>query len=74
MDLMMVIGASLFNLLFFANFCKQSADLRNNQTIETVITMLIKFILGNFLIVNIKNIINGVAEIMQGVFQIVAPE
>ncbi|MEQ2434484.1 hypothetical protein, partial [Blautia caccae] len=37
-------------------------------------TMLIKFILGNFLIVNIKNIINGVAEIMQGVFQIVAPE
>ena len=74
MDLMMVIGASLFNLLFFANFCKQSADLRNNQTIETVMTMLIKFILGNFLIVNIKNIINGVAEIMQGVFQIVAPE
>nr|WP_288976467.1 hypothetical protein [uncultured Blautia sp.] len=74
MDLMMVIGASLFNLLFFANFCKQSADLRNNQTIETVMTMLIKFILGNFLIVNIKNIINGVTEIMQGVFQIVAPE
>lgn len=74
MDFMMVVGASLFNLLFFVNYCKQSADLRNNQTIETVMTMLIKFILGNFLIVNIKNIINGVAEIMQDLFRIVVPE
>lgn len=74
MDFMKVIGASLFNLMFFMNFCKNSANLRDNQTMETIVTMFIKALVGNLLIVNIENIINGICVIMQNLFQIVAPE
>lgn len=74
MDFMKVIGASLFNLMFFMNFCKNSANLRDNQTMETIVTMFIKALTGNLLIVNIENIINGICVIMQNLFQIVAPE
>lgn len=74
MNFMKVIGASLFNLMFFMNFCKNSANLRDNQTMETIVTMFIKALVGNLLIVNIENIINGICVIMQNLFQIVAPE
>lgn len=74
MDFMKVIGASLFNLMFFMNFCKNSANLRDNQTMETIVTMFIKALVGNLLIVNIENIINSICVIMQNLFQIVAPE
>ena len=42
---MKIVGASLFNLLFFVNFCKNSANLRDNQTLETIVTMFIRVIL-----------------------------
>lgn len=63
-----IIGASLFNLLFFLNFCKRSADLRDNQTMETIISLMIKLILGNLLIVNLENIISGLYSIMMSFF------
>ena len=71
---MKIVGASLFNLLFFVNFCKNSANLRDNQTLETIVTMFIRVILGNVLLLNFNTIINGLAEIMQAVFFIVAPD
>lgn len=74
MVLMKIIGASLFNVFFFVNFCQKSSNLRDNQTMESVILMFIKLILGNMILVNIDGIINGLSEVMQGLFSIVAPE
>lgn len=73
-NVMKIIGASLFNMLFFINFCKRTADLKDNQTMETIITMFIKLILGNMLLVNFNYIVNGISQIMQALFQIVTPD
>ncbi len=74
MGIMKVVGASLFNLLFFMNFCKHTSNLRDNQTMETVITMFIKLLIGNLVVVNIDKIVNGLSAISQDFFQIVVPE
>lgn len=74
MGVMKIIAASMFNLFFFMNFCKNSANLRDNQTMETVIMMFIKLLLGNLVIVNLEGIINGLCAVMQDLFGIVAPQ
>lgn len=74
MNTMKIVGASLFNLLFYINFCKHSADFRDNQTMESILTMLVKLLLGNLVLVNIDGILNGLSEVSQGLFSVVAPE
>lgn len=70
---MKIVGASLFNMLFYVNFCKHSADLKDHQTLEMVMTLLIRLVLGNFLILQFDNIVNGMSQIMQALFEVVAP-
>lgn len=71
---MKLIGASLFSLMFMINFCKNSSNLRENKTMEIEVELIIKLILGDFVIVNIDTILNGMLEIMQSLSGIVSPE
>lgn len=48
----LIIGASLMNLFFAIGFFRESADLRQNITLEKTIMLFIRVILANFLLVN----------------------
>lgn len=71
---MKLIGASLFTLLFLINFCKKTANLREDRPFELQVELFFKLILGNYLLVNVDTILSGLVELMQAMLGVVAPD
>lgn len=70
---MKIVGASLFTCLVYVNFCKKSANLKESMTMEIVFELLIKVLLGQYVILYLDSILNGLIEMMQALISVVAP-
>lgn len=72
-QLLQIVGASLMTVLFLINFCKETADIRHNTTLESAFVMIMKLILGNVVLLNLKEIIVLLIGMEQDLLGIVAP-
>lgn len=72
-QLLQIVGASLMTVLFMINFCKETADIRHNTTLESAFVMIMKLILGNVVLLNLKEIILLLIGMEQDLLGIVAP-
>ena len=60
-------------VLFLINFVKETADIRHNTTLESAFLMILKLIIGNVVLLNLKSIILLVIGMEQDLLGIVAP-
>ena len=72
-QLLQIVGASLMTVLFLINFVKETADIRHNTTLESAFLMILKLIIGNVVLLNLKSIILLVIGMEQDLLGIVAP-
>lgn len=72
-QLLQIVGASLMTVLFMINFVKETADIRHNTTLESAIYMILKLIVGNVVLLNLKSLILLVIGMEQDLLRIVAP-
>lgn len=70
---MQVIGASLFTVFFFVNFCKRSSNLRENLTLEVTATLFLQLLLGDLVLLNLSAILDGLIGMGQGLIGIILP-
>ena len=60
-------------VLFLINFVKETADIRHNTTLESAFVMMMKLIVGNVVLLNLKEIILLIVSMEQNLLEIVAP-
>ena len=72
-QLLQIVGASLMTVLFLINFVKETADIRHNTTLESAFVMMMKLIVGNVVLLNLKEIILLIVSMEQNLLEIVAP-
>ena len=72
-QLLQIVGASLMTVLFLINFVKETADIRHNTTLESAFVMMMKLIIGNVVLLNLKEIILLIVSMEQNLLEIVAP-
>ena len=72
-QLLQIVGASLMTVLFLINFVKETADIRHNTTLESAFVMIMKLIIGNVVLLNLKEIILLIVSMEQNLLEIVAP-
>ncbi len=68
-----IVGAALMTILFMINFVKETADIRHNTTLESAFVMILKLVIGNVVMLNLKSILVLIIGMEQDLLGIVAP-
>lgn len=72
-ELLQIVGASLMTSLFLINFCRETADIRHNTTLESAAVMIMKLVIGITVMLNLTDLIVLVVGMEQDLLGIVAP-
>lgn len=72
-QLVQILGASLVNIFFLINFCKETSDIKHGMTLESSIQSFIKLVIVDAIFLNLSDLLIKIVEIEQAFLGIVAP-